>query len=136
MFFLSFQRNRSGRPFLRRGRQAGDKACVSFNRCIRQRVPGLPPKPSDFGYRQRRKMREIAATSSMAELYAQAQILDLEIIFDALFRALAALAGLFDAAEGGDFGRDEAGIDADHAIFQRFGDPENLRHVHRVEIGS
>src|ERR1051326_8224830 len=64
----------------------------------------------------------------------QRQILDLQIILDAVFRSLAAQSGLFHAAEGGDLGRDDAFVDADDAVFQRFGDAEYAANVPRVEI--
>ncbi|VTR69300.1 hypothetical protein DESC_740039 [Desulfosarcina cetonica] len=65
----------------------------------------------------------------------QAQILHLDILLDAVPRSLAADAGLLDAAEGGHFGGDQAGVDAHHAVFQGLGDPENASHVAGIEIG-
>jgi hypothetical protein len=44
-----------------------------------------------------------------------------EVVLDAVLRALAADAGFLDAAEGRDFGGDDAGVDADDAVFQRLG---------------
>src|SRR5271154_4358733 len=66
---------------------------------------------------------------------AKAEILDLEIVLDAVFRALAAEAGFLDAAERRHLGRDDAFVDADDAVFQPLGNPEHAADVARVEIG-
>src|SRR6478736_4065233 len=50
---------------------------------------------------------------------AEANVFDLHEFLDAIFRAFAAETGEFYAAEGGFRRRDQAGIDADHAVFQR-----------------
>ena len=62
-------------------------------------------------------------------------ILVLEIFLDAAGAALAAEAGLLDAAEGRDLHRDEARVEADHAEFQRLGDPPDAAEVVGEEIG-
>ena len=41
---------------------------------------------------------------------------------------------MLDAAEGGDLVRKEAGVDPDHAVFERFGDAEATADVARVEV--
>src|SRR5690606_25833088 len=52
---------------------------------------------------------------------AHAHVFDLEILVDAVMRPLAADAAFLDAAEWRDLGRDEAGVDADDAAFERLG---------------
>src|SRR5256885_16844590 len=49
----------------------------------------------------------------------QAQVLGFQVFLDAVARALAAQAGLLDAAEGRDLVGDQAGVDAHHAVLQR-----------------
>ena len=66
---------------------------------------------------------------------ANGQIFDFEIILDAVFGSLAAEAGGFHAAEGGDLGRDDALVDADDAVFQGFRDAEDAPDIAGVEIG-
>src|SRR5690606_878673 len=64
------------------------------------------------------------------------KIFQLDIIIDAVFRAFTSLAGLLDPAKGCHFGRYQAGVNADHAIFQCFGDLEDPGDVPCIEIGS
>lgn len=52
---------------------------------------------------------------------AHAEVLHLEIVLEAVPRSLAADARLLDAAEGRGLGGHASGVDADHAIFKRFG---------------
>src|SRR5258706_14704203 len=63
-------------------------------------------------------------------------IFDFEETFDAVFRTLAADAGLFHAAEGRHLGGDDAFIDADDAVLQTFHDPEDAPDIARIEIGG
>ncbi len=42
----------------------------------------------------------------------------------------------FNAAERRDFGGDNAGIDADYAVLQRFADAEDAAQIAGVEIGG
>src|SRR5690349_4784890 len=65
---------------------------------------------------------------------AHRQVLDLQEVVDAVFRALAAQARLFHAAEGRDLGGDEAGVDADDPGLERLGHAPHASHVARVEI--
>ena len=51
-------------------------------------------------------------------------------------RSFAAEAGGFYPAEGGDFGGDDAFVDADHAVFEAFGDAEDSADVAGVEVGG
>ena len=44
--------------------------------------------------------------------------------------------GKLDAAEGRLGGRDQAGVHAHHAVFQRLGDPEDPCHVPGVKAGG
>src|SRR6185312_11421229 len=67
---------------------------------------------------------------------AEAQILDLEELLDAVFRALAPEPAFLDAAEGRHFGRDDALVDADDAVFEGFGHPPHAIDVAAVEIGG
>ena len=60
---------------------------------------------------------------------AHAEVLDLQELLDAVVRALAAEAGLLDAAERRDLGRDEAGVDADDAVLERLGDAPDAADV-------
>src|SRR5574340_557286 len=65
---------------------------------------------------------------------AHAQVLDLEVVLDAVLRALAAQARLLDPAERRDLVRDQPGIDADHAVFEPFGHAPDARDVAGVEV--
>jgi hypothetical protein len=61
-------------------------------------------------------------------------VLHFEVFVDAVVRAFAAQARRLDAAERRHFGRDDAGVDADHAVFERFGDAEDAADVFCVEV--
>src|ERR1700682_2264368 len=63
---------------------------------------------------------------------AQAQVLHLEVVLDAVFRAFAADAAFLHAAEWRDLGRDDALVDADDAVFERLGDPPDADDVAAV----
>src|SRR5215210_2578577 len=67
---------------------------------------------------------------------AEAEVFDFEKFLDAVFRAFAADAAFLHAAERRDFGRDYALVDADDAVFERLGDPEDAADVAAVEIGG
>src|SRR5690606_41430781 len=62
-----------------------------------------------------------------------AEILHFEIILDAVFRALAAVAAFLHAAERRHFGRDDALVDADDAVFQRLRHAPHAPDVPRAE---
>src|SRR6266852_6578763 len=66
---------------------------------------------------------------------AHAEVFDFEEFLDAVFRAFAADAAFPHAAEGGDLGRDDALVDADDAVFERFGDAPDAADVAAVEVG-
>jgi len=51
---------------------------------------------------------------------ADADVLDLGVVEEPVLRALAARARFLDAAEGRDFRRDEAGVEPDDAVLERF----------------
>src|ERR1035437_3159442 len=51
-----------------------------------------------------------------------------------MVRTLTPQAGLLDAAKRHMLGRENADIDADHAVFERFTDAEDAPHVAAVEI--
>src|SRR5262249_21353726 len=67
---------------------------------------------------------------------AEAKVLDLQELFDPVLRAFTAQAGLLYAPEGGHFGGDQAGVDADNAGFESFGDPPDAGDVASVEVGG
>ena len=67
---------------------------------------------------------------------AHAEVFDFEEFLDAVFRAFAADAAFLHAAEGRDLGRDDAFVDADDAVFERFGDAPDAADVAAVEIGG
>ena len=58
---------------------------------------------------------------------ADAEVLDLEPLLDAVLRALAADARLLDAAERHDLGGDEPGVDAVDAVLERLREPPDAR---------
>src|SRR5262249_493381 len=51
-------------------------------------------------------------------------------------RAFATQAAFLDAAEGRDLRRDQAGVDADHARFQRLCNAPDAAEAARIEVGS
>src|ERR1700686_2513404 len=61
-------------------------------------------------------------------------VFDLDIFFHAVMRAFAAEAALLDAAERGDFGGDQAGVDADHPGLKGFRHPPDPAEIARIEI--
>src|SRR5215472_15830673 len=65
---------------------------------------------------------------------AHAEVFDLEIVLDAVFRPLAADAAFLHAAERRDFGRDDAFVDTDDAVFQRLGHPPDAADVAAVKV--
>src|SRR5690349_7309982 len=67
---------------------------------------------------------------------AHVEGLDLEIFLDAGLCALAAEAGLLDAAERRDLHRDQAGVQADHAEFERLADAPGALEAFGIEIGG
>src|ERR1700687_3154828 len=73
--------------------------------------------------RERRTvLKPFAARGKGKSNTADAEILYDDVLIDAVIRSLAADARLLDPAEWRDFGRDNAGIDADNPILERFGD--------------
>src|SRR5581483_9278321 len=89
-----------------------------------RRAPGAPP-------RRAARRRPGSAVDP-----AHAQVLDLEVVLDAVFRAFAADAAFLDPAERRDLGRDDALVDADDAVFQRLGDAPDAADIAAVEIGG
>ncbi len=55
---------------------------------------------------------------------------------DAVEGPLAAEAGFFDAAKGGDLGAENGGVDANHPAFQLLGDTKGAAEILGVEIGG
>src|ERR1700722_20822307 len=77
----------------------------------------------------------IGKRESLADA-AKAEIFYFEVVVHTVFGAFAAQAGFFEAAEGGDFGGDHAGVDADDAVLESFGDAEEAGDIAAVEIGG
>src|SRR5262245_26198097 len=67
---------------------------------------------------------------------ANGHVLELQPLVDAVLRALAADAGLLDAAERRHLGRDEAGVDADDSVLERLRDAPDARVRSGVEVGG
>lgn len=65
---------------------------------------------------------------------SEAHVLDLQILFDAVFRAFAAQTGLFDAAERRLWGGQQTLVDADDPDLQRLRHPPDLTHILRVAV--
>src|SRR5437899_1465851 len=63
-----------------------------------------------------------------------AQILHDEVILDPVLRPLPPHARFLHAAEGRDFGGDDAGVDADDAVLEGFGDAPDAVDVASVEV--
>src|SRR5512134_3362862 len=74
-----------------------------------------------------------AAISSHA---ADADVFGDQVFLDAVARALTAEPGLLDAAEGRHFIRYQAGVDADHSVFELLGDAEHASDVARIEVAG
>jgi len=67
---------------------------------------------------------------------AHADIFQFEVFIQTVFRPFASQARLLDAAEWPYFIGHDAGIDADHAVFELFGNPPDAAHVARIEIAG
>src|SRR5580692_7521648 len=80
--------------------------------------------------------RAPAAKPHRSPKAADTDIFAIEIILDAVFRTFLAHTRFLDAAERRDLCRDQPLVDADHAVFQRFGDAEGAAEVLGVEIGG
>src|SRR3546814_8228052 len=63
-----------------------------------------------------------------------AQVLQFQVFLDAVLGTFAAQARLLHTAERPDFVRDDAGVDADDAVFQRFRHAPHARVITRVEV--
>src|SRR5213079_1239425 len=83
---------------------------------------------------KRRRRARAAAASLLFVDAAHANVLDLDVLVDAVLRAFAAETGLLDAAERRDLGGDEPGVDADHAVLERLGNPPDAADVTRIEV--
>src|SRR5215469_6664869 len=90
-----------------------------------------------FGRRLSRTWRLVSGIVEPSAVdAAHAQVFDLKVVLDAVFRTLAADARLFHTAERRDLGRDDALVDADDAVFERLGDAPDAADVAAVEIGG
>src|ERR1043165_631212 len=65
---------------------------------------------------------------------AQADVLDLQELVEAVLRTLAAKTRFLDAAKRRHFSRDDPGVDADDAVLERFGDAPDAADVAAVEV--
>src|SRR6476469_1119297 len=79
-------------------------------------------------------VRSSTITRSSPSHPSHAQVFGLEPFVDAVLRSLAPDARFLDASERGDFGRDDAGVDPEDAVLQRFGHAPHARHVATVEV--
>src|SRR5258708_29728523 len=80
-------------------------------------------------------LRSIAHPFNRRSDTAHAEIFDFEIVLDAVLRSFAAGAALLDTAKWRNLGGDQPLVDADHAVFQRFGDAPHATDIATVEIG-
>src|SRR5690606_20330029 len=85
------------------------------------------PRPAGEVLRTRRRCVSQAA---------DAGVLDVQVVVDPVFGALASDAGLLDAAEGCNLGGDQPLVDADEAVFEGLRDAEGTAEVARVEIAG
>ncbi|SRR6266851_7423334 len=67
---------------------------------------------------------------------SEAQVFDLEIFVHAILGAFAPEARLFDAAERRNLGRNDAGVDADDAVFERLRNPPDAHDVLAIKIAG
>src|SRR5262245_8728441 len=67
---------------------------------------------------------------------AETEVFHFEVFLDPVFGSFAADARLLHAAEWRHFGRNQTGVDADDAIFERFGDAPDPSDVAAVEVGG
>src|SRR4029079_17982379 len=65
---------------------------------------------------------------------ADAEVLELGVVEDAVFGALASHAGLLHPTERRDLRRDDAGVEPDDPVLERLCDAPRARQVARVEI--
>src|SRR5690606_23026745 len=65
---------------------------------------------------------------------AEAEVLDVDVVVEAVLRALAPVTGFLDAAERRHRVRDDALVDADDAVLQPLRDAPDAADVARVEI--
>src|ERR1700691_644829 len=67
---------------------------------------------------------------------ADADILELGIVENSIFRAFPPGSRLLHAPEGRDLGGDDAGVESDDAVLDRFGYAPASRQVAGIEIGG
>src|SRR5215469_951123 len=78
-----------------------------------------------------------AVTASAASsAKADAQELDLGVVEDAVLRAFAPDAGFLHAAERRHFGREQPGVQTDHAVLECLRDAEGARDIAGVEVSG
>src|SRR4051812_43286299 len=106
--------------------RSGCRGAPAASRCPPRRTSAPPPRACPCGRGTSVLPRSLHAS--------QAQVLDFQPLVDAVLGALAADAGLLDAAERGDFGRDDAGVDAEDAVLQRLRDAPDAADVAAVEV--
>src|SRR5687767_13086523 len=84
-----------------------------------------------------RALRKSSLNSSPLTLLvdpADQDVLHLQVLLEAVFRAFAAEARLLHAAERRDFGRDDADVRADDPRLHRFGHVEDAAHIAAVKV--
>src|ERR1035437_5906140 len=72
----------------------------------------------------------------LLEDVSNAEVFNLNIVIDAMVRTLTPQAGLLDAAKRHMLGRENADIDADHAVFECFADAEDASDIAAVEVAG
>src|SRR5688572_8110052 len=78
--------------------------------------------------------RDESTLQKRAESDAEADVLDLDELVDAVLRAFPAEPRLLDATEWRNLGRQEPGVDGDHPCFERFGHSPDAADVAAVEV--
>ena len=91
------------------------------------------PRATSSSRRETARSDEVERRAVLSD--RQANVFQFHVVVDPVTATLAAKAGLLDPAEGRHLVGDEAGVDADHAVFQRFLHPGDAADVTRVEVG-
>src|SRR6266850_3508024 len=99
----------------------------------RYRKAGARDQLSPLTYAAR-AVRRAGGLAGAPSADADAQVLELGVVQNAVFRALAADTGLLDTPERRYLGGNDAGIEADDAGLQCLGDPPGACEVARVEV--
>src|SRR5690606_19413523 len=106
--------------------------CASASAPTKTRGACWRPGPPN----RHRRAEHAPAPLGSAVQAAEADVLGVHVLVDAVARAFTAHARLLDAAEGRHRGADEAGIDAHHAGFDGIGHAPHAREIAREEVGG